>query len=303
MKICPNCHTQLTDDVKFCTKCGAFVGNVQDHAVVEQEIAENTTVQPAPQTRSTPDAGNFIKGYWDFLLGSLKRPMKYDTADSHQYFGLTSYILLALINTLTYFAVVKTMGNWIFKVTDPTDGRLVADISLTKIPLAKSALNIMISQYITSTYFTVFISIIGTLAVIILVSFIAVKGIMKSDIGIMDFMNQTAGYSSSALVVALISLLLVIPGFNVTKTYILALLGLEALIVLIGVLTALFTYENHSKLDFVYILIIVAAICIVAFEFISGYAGHQIGKAFANGFQSLEYGSLSSAIESILGNQ
>lgn len=50
MKKCPNCQAELADDVKYCTNCGHYVGDVAPESGIAKSAAEQTNDSAKAQT-------------------------------------------------------------------------------------------------------------------------------------------------------------------------------------------------------------------------------------------------------------
>ncbi len=56
MKICPNCRTEVADDVMFCANCGTNLANVQPAQPAEQQPANTPAFCPSCGTQLAPGA-------------------------------------------------------------------------------------------------------------------------------------------------------------------------------------------------------------------------------------------------------
>lgn len=140
MKFCINCGKELKEKVKFCTTCGTQqpelkeekteeinAGNQHD-AIIQDVVAETSVetpisepIQPEPEpiaepvyTEPTPEyvapqqvmtnqtVQQFTKeskNYFSYLNTAIKQP-KIGMSESHHMFGLISFVLIAVLNSL-----------------------------------------------------------------------------------------------------------------------------------------------------------------------------------------------------------
>lgn len=134
MKICPNCGTQLSEETKFCVKCGTDVSrvkvedkkiHVEPTSKVEQienegsqassqgASSQQSKVQPAETTVQSSNFSQGAKTYWQWLVSTWKTPFK--VQKTNKYFGLGTILGENIVFILSIYIIVN---NTIHKVSD-----------------------------------------------------------------------------------------------------------------------------------------------------------------------------------------
>ncbi|QNQ82195.1 zinc-ribbon domain-containing protein [Lactobacillus sp. PV037] len=109
MKTCPNCHAEMTEDVKFCTNCGTKL----DSATSQQPNTSNSGVSNgfsnfAETITTNVDFKKEGKNYWSWLKSGWFHPM--EEVDGSSWYGISTLVAEII---LTFIGVRILIGKGI----------------------------------------------------------------------------------------------------------------------------------------------------------------------------------------------
>ncbi|MFZ2588537.1 zinc ribbon domain-containing protein [Paucilactobacillus nenjiangensis] len=110
MKYCVNCGAEIPAGSNFCIKCGT---------PVEETVTQNVTNQTTGTGTATPNVAGtaektkgFAVNYWSWLVESIKHPFQ-ASESAHAYFGLVSFVVLAILNSTVFYLIYRYFQNGI----------------------------------------------------------------------------------------------------------------------------------------------------------------------------------------------
>lgn len=271
MKQCPNCHTQLADNIKYCTNCGQFVGDISPQstatsksATVEprvQPVAQNNVAQQA--NSAAPDfnrARILSQNYFQNLLLSWQHPNRFNAPTQQRYFGITSFIIIALLNTLTLWGVIANAGRLLTAlitnlstIFDPTS---TESFSVTQQQTVQQEINRVISQYTSGVYFKFFL-----MTLIVFIFFIGCGYLVKryligdETVALFDYINEYAHYINGMIVLSALTFLLALLGIAATYKIIFFLIIVGSVLFNVGFFMAT-SSGLERRFDKIYSLVI-----------------------------------------------
>ncbi|MFT9269170.1 MAG: zinc ribbon domain-containing protein [Liquorilactobacillus nagelii] len=294
MKICPNCHSKMNDNVKFCTKCGTKLASVvgtpelsSGDSPVEKGktvTSENITNKPVNETvtpRSTVDTvalQSAFQGYWHWLVNSWKSP--FQVQKSTKYAGIVTLFLESLFFTLG-------IGHLAQKATSAasrTANSVVSAFSGNSSSSVGSSFSIGFSFYIS----IILIIVIAAIAMIG-IAFLINRSVGGTEIFV-DYLNRLAHYSSSILILTLIFFLMTLSGsVGVVSAVVTAIiLLLISLIWSTTIICGVVVLDAPGQLDRIYGAVIAGVICVVieaiAVSLITSKLGDTLGSFISSLF-------------------
>lgn len=316
MKICPNCHAEMDDNVKFCTSCGYDLRNVapvQSTAPVEEQPASE-----APQTSTAPtsEAVNNETTAQPQQAASQQQSTNQQNQQQAQHRSASVTIDTASMAAASQGYWKWLVGSWKSPFAFQKTGKFAGCITFLIeallftlgvghfVQLAATAANTYAnsaasifggeSSATTSSYsigagfyiamiLTVLIGAIAMVGVAYLISR-AVSSI-AANLGFVDFMNAIAHYSSSILILLVIfDIVAFLAGSSVgSVVLILFVVTLIPAIWSISIITSIVFCQSRSSFDRIY----GALIAMVINSFIYMIAGSIAGSQLASVAQDL----------------
>lgn len=222
MKYCTHCGAEIPAGAKFCVTCGQPVQSKTKAVPTQPDatVATKSTVVTTTPTKVTEkaaashngkdqattvavnpevaarinDTKKFATNYWRWLVTSLKAPFATDQR-THAYFGVVSFVLLALINALSFYVLLRH-----FEQAVIADG-----VSISSIGELFGLSTTGTSLFTFGTFLKFVFLYLIIYAGAILISYVMQIG--SQHITIFDYTNRYAHTSNYVFVPALIALL------------------------------------------------------------------------------------------------
>ncbi|MFT8457651.1 MAG: zinc ribbon domain-containing protein [Liquorilactobacillus ghanensis] len=294
MKICPNCHSEMNDNVKFCTKCGTNLTSVavtsestskgspvEKEKTVTSENVTNKTVNNNGTSRSTVDTvalQNTFQGYWNWLVNSWKSPFR--VQKTTKYAGIVTLFLESLFFTLGIGHLAQKATSAVSNTTN----NVVSAFS------GNSSSNVGSSFSIGFDFYLAIILII----LIAAIAMIGIAFLINHAVGgtetFIDYLNRFVHYSNSILILTLIFFLMTLLGsvgiVSIVVTGIILLL--ISLIWSTTIICGVVILETPGQLDRIYGAVIAGTICVViqaiAVSLVTSKLGDTLGSFISSFF-------------------
>lgn len=294
MKTCPNCGEKMEASVNFCTSCGTDLRNVPLDAEKKVEPKATTPVQPTQQTEvsqptvpvapTQPHRTQYVRqnntaqpkfdtskvtsqisgavksfdaqGFWQWLLGSWKRPM--DNEPVEPWYGSALLVVEYIVVTVgVYLGAHNAVNGWLSQQgTDlPTQVTTQA--------------NSLVSSIVWRVFFYLIIAAIGT----IFATYIARIFVYGTKEPIFSLINRLVHISNYAVILAILVFLCALMGsMDNYKMWIYGLYLLSAMVLLFDLagITTIANDEGAVKDKFIGVIIftiIQLIIAVILFHF------------------------------------
>lgn len=272
MKICPNCGTQVEEDVKFCTHCGykfpvaqpvqAQNVNVNKPAEPQPQVQKQNSApvqnqvpqQPQAQNQVTSQISNAVQNFdahnlWQWFVNSWKHPVKKQKAE--KWYGIVTFIvedlLFIIATTVSANAAMSSATFGLFSGNSDTNGAFV------------------------QLFLYLLLLTLGS----ILASFIGSKFVYGNETdGWWEYTNRIAQISNLNAIFIVVAFL-----GGLIKSY--TLYGMMSLLAAIFFSLAVFVpvlADKHAKRDKFYGLIIAVVIQIFVFMILTAIFGESISN-------------------------
>ncbi|KRM56246.1 hypothetical protein FC18_GL000150 [Lacticaseibacillus sharpeae JCM 1186 = DSM 20505] len=236
-------------------------------AAAEQATAsteQQTQAAPQPaQTSATAEATKkYATNYWAYLVDSLKHPYTM-SGTYHKYFGLTSFIIVALLIALTIMMIAN-------HAVSEVSGAASSLFGTEQISSAGS-LGFSVAIRIFVLVFVIEIAMAS-------VAYLTVHAMLGDRrLGYLDFLNQFAHFSNLAVFFTIIGFVLSLISGSIGSAVILYLavigsLGIEG----IALVASVFKAEPTTHLDKIYAYIIGTFILGIAISIIGALFGAML---------------------------
>jgi hypothetical protein len=256
------------------------------------DVPPVTGAAPVPPTYTAPaqpagpnrldQAKTYGANYFNNLLQSWQHPMAWAAhqQDEHSYYGIISLVLLALLDTLAFWGVmrhiVQLLVGWAVKYASSLGG-VIGGASLASnlpsagdIATAQNQVDQTISLYVSNAYIQFFLYTIAIFALYIVVGYLAKRFLMGDETqSFFSYINQFSYYLNSGLIVA--ALLAILALLGIVQSYV-VLIGL--LMIAGAIFNAAFfmatTQGVQRRLDRIYTMVIVqVAVNVLAMLFVT----------------------------------
>lgn len=302
MKKCPNCQAELADDIKYCTNCGHYVGDVTPKSSVAKSATEQTNdsakaqangkasakaknkvqasvgAEDAAKTKidsASPVSDNVHaqsktnfdseqakvlgKNYFKNVLASWRHPSYWQDVPQQRYFGIVSFIIIALLNTLTFWAIVGNAARLLITFFSQV-GRLfdtdTGDFTMSMQPEMQQGINAFITRYTSGMYVKFFLLTLIVMAIFVLCGYV-IKRYLIGDTSqdIFNYINEYAYYVNAMMILSALTFVLALLGIAATYKLILAVMALGTILFNVGFFMATSRSTEH-RFDKVYSLVI-----------------------------------------------
>lgn len=249
MQKCKNCGAELKPGMKFCTKCGTPVDNIN----TKRNSTSFGTVS-IDKKQTVEQIKKHSLNYFSWYKDSIIRPsdVKYD----NKYFGLISLLLNAIIVAWAFYIVGHRTIVAAVETANQYSNLLGRSSDSINVPNGLSLyLKLLI---ITALYFAIFL----------LVGFVCKKYLINNRTNIFDYANQLASFSNSMVIlefVIAIVLLMSMPS-NVSSftsysnwssvKLLIVLIVLIANIWMVSYIASIVIDKGLLKIDKIYVAVI-----------------------------------------------
>ena len=298
MKKCPNCQAELADDVKYCTNCGHYVGDVAPESGVAKSAAEQTNDSAKAQTNGkvsaeaesntetstsaektaksaaaasagaqAPNKANFNttqakalgQNYFKNVLASWRHPSHWQDVPQQRYFGIASFIIIALLNTLTLWAIVGNAARLLitfFSQVERLFDTGTSDFTMSMQPEMQQEINAFITRYTSGMYIKFFLLTLVVMAIFVLCGYV-IKRYLIGDASqdIFSYVNEYAYYVNAMMILSVLTFILALLGIAATYKLILAIMALGTILFNVGFFMAT-SRGTEQRFDKVYSLVI-----------------------------------------------
>ncbi|WP_081701236.1 zinc-ribbon domain-containing protein [Schleiferilactobacillus shenzhenensis] len=224
--------------------------------------------QPAGPNR-LDQAKTYGANYFNNLLQSWQHPMAWAAhqQDEHPYYGIISLVLLALLNTLAFWGVmrhiVQLLLSWAVKYASNLGGVIGGASVASNLPSASEIASVQaqvdqaVSLYVSNAYIQFFLYTIAIFALNIVVGYLAKRYLMGDETqSFFSYVNQFSYYLNSALIVAAIMAVLALLGIVQSYVVLIGLIMIAGAIFNVAFFMAT-TQGVQKRLDRVYTMVIV----------------------------------------------
>nr|WP_054756872.1 zinc ribbon domain-containing protein [Liquorilactobacillus satsumensis] len=292
MKLCPNCHSEIEDNAKFCTKCGTKLTVTTAHSTAtaaktaqaqgtaEDAQKNNANTHSDAAAINTQALQSAFQGYWSWLLASWKQPFK--AQKTTKYAGILTLFLESLFFTLG-------IGHWAQTATSAASN--AANNLLGSFSNNSASYNTSYSIGI-GFYFTIILTILIAAVAMVGVAFLIHRAVSKAAEAenFIDYLNRLAHYSSSILLLTVLFFLIALSGMSIVSMLVISLiLLLISAIWGITIVCGVVELENGGQLDRIYGAAITVAICVaietIAFSLVISQLGDTAGSFVSSVFK------------------
>ncbi|UQS84919.1 zinc ribbon domain-containing protein [Apilactobacillus apisilvae] len=231
MKKCPKCGASVDSNSKFCTNCGYSFINDQNNQMNNQSKQNNTQDNINQNVESMKKYSN---GYFSWFMKTIKKPSE-EVKESHTYYGLTSFIVSAILIAFTMYHSFMTISSLLGDTFGSVLGNNISD---------------------NVSYFDCLITVLILIIVWILIGFLAKKFSSKNKIGFFEYLNKLSNVTNYIIIIDLLLSILVLVSSSYLA-YALVFLFITLIIPVaynIGLSLILFEHSN-SKIDEIYMVL------------------------------------------------
>jgi len=260
---CPSCGQQ-TEEGKFCTNCGAPLGQnesaaTQEPAQDQPQMAQTAQQQPQGNEQATPQAPpneavekikEISNNFGNFFLTLVKKPSSAKQANQNDWISsVITMVIYALIFALGYFFTVKSIGGSVMdKFSD--FGDILGDSS-TSVPF-------------TDGFLWPFLKFAILIAIAVGVTFIILK-LATSDFNFLDIIGKFGAYLMPFTLLLVLGYVLVLIKLQSVGAIV---LFLSFLAIVLVIPTILVMEEKSVGIDRIYLMVISHAINLGVFFYL-----------------------------------
>lgn len=253
MKKCPKCGASVDSNSKFCTNCGYSFMNDDQNKVNNQQTNTQENIN-----RNVESVKKYSNGYFSWFMKSIKKPSE-SIENTHTYYGLTSFIISAVLISLIVMRSISAMMSSVGTYTSA---------------LTEGQVNFDDSKIATGSFVLSLIVVCLLMVLWIGLGFLAKKISTNKGIKFSNFLNNLAFHTNYVLIVDIFILFVSLFSDGGSSSSFSLVLIVFALLILIPIiynigLSLIIFKDQSTKLDKIYAYIGAIVIdLIIIYEFL-----------------------------------